>query len=404
MGGTGKDGEVMAAQDVPFGASEQLGFTELLQVISLRSRTGRLTLTSDSGQAMLVFDGGRVVGGDLLPPTQTADLTTLSPEARRDALEADIQRVLIEVLSWQSGRAAFHATEPAETAGPGFDVDRLLIRAVGTLDEWQSVGATLPSAGECLIWAETRPVVTTATPLSNLQRNVLALCNGRLSLAEIARRLHALDLDILRCAQDLMQRQYVRLNQDAGDSAFDTEVETTLSRVAVELQVRTAAIAQAHHREKQVQGLTAVMVDAVNALLAMLRRPDADSSGDTQAWLTGAVLRLQRQYGALELVTLDRDGVHVGDLLTAYSSLSGTARDGFYGEAIDGLYHLLLQLAVYVVEQRVRGRTAAERVRSTLGALLLEIETAIQAARLSVATANDAGLAALRRKHFHLVV
>jgi hypothetical protein len=112
---------------------------------------------------------------------------------------------------------------------------------------------------------------------------------------------------------------------------------------------------------------------------------------------------LQEQYGALELVTLSHGVLESGDLVEAYAALSGKARDIFYSEAIDGLYGFLLQLAVTLVEDGITGRMAAERVRSMLGALLLELETTIHLVKPPATLAPATGLSALRQKHFHLI-
>src|SRR6185437_11734290 len=114
----------MAAQDVPFGANEQFGVAELLQVLSLRGRTGKLLLRSSASQAELYFVQGRLVWGDLLPPTATLDLGALAPEAQAYAIHNDIQRALVEVLSWPAGQAIFDADAPPAPFRAAHDVDR----------------------------------------------------------------------------------------------------------------------------------------------------------------------------------------------------------------------------------------------------------------------------------------
>jgi hypothetical protein len=392
---------MMAAQEIPFGVDEQLGIAELLQIIGLRSRTGQLFLTSDRGRAVMDFVDGRVTNGDLLPAVPGSSLAGLAPGERRRAHLADIQRTLVEVLGWPRGRAAF---QPALSFGApelAHDVDVLLIEAVRALDEWQNDASALPSPGDCLIWADSPPTSMDTARLTHLQQQLLPLCNGRLSLTELARQVHAGDLDVMKAARELLERQFVRRNSDVEQVPFDAEAEALLNRRAVELQVRTAALPRLRSRDRQVQVLLAIVLDAVGALTLLLRRPAGTRAGRPSV---GTMLeRLQQQYGALELVALSDAGLETGDLIEAHAELSGGARDVFYAEAIDGLYDFLLHLAVCLVEDRMCGRVAAERVRSTLAALLLEIEMAVRSVKPPALLAAGTGPSALRQKHFHMI-
>lgn len=392
----------MAAHDVPFGANEQLGIAEVLQIIGLRGRSGQLLLTGEGGRAFLEFAHGRLVNGDLLPVAPDADLGRLPEELQRLARLADLQRTLVDVLGWPSGWAAFQPHEPLQAPEVAYDVDMLLIDAVRVVDEWQAAAGDLPLPGDCFVWADSPPNLTVTPPLTELQRRVLPLCNGRASLAELARRLHVRDLDLLKATQDLCERHFVRRNETADESPFDSEAEATLNHRAVELQVRTSAIAGFRSRDKQVQGLLGVVVDATNALLSLVRHPDVRHD-NANVPMPQALATLQEQYRALELVSLGHAGLECGDLIAAHSALSGQSRDAFYLEAIDGLYGFLLQIAVHLVEDRVSGRIAAERIRSMLGALFLEIETAIHLVKPPATLAPSTGLSALRQEHFHLI-
>lgn len=393
---------MVAAQEVPFGADEQLGIAEVLQIIGLRGRTGQLLLTGERGRALLEFSHGRLVKGDLLPASQTDDMAKLSPDSRRQARRADLQRTLVDLLDWPNGRATFQPLPVVADTDGAFEIDMLLIEAVRSLDEWQNVASGLPSPGDCFVWVEALPAVTAATPLTDLQRQLLPLCNGRMSVAELARRLHMGDLDVLKSMQDLLDRQFVRLDEETEQSQSDMQTESVLNRRAVELQVRTAAIALQRSRDRQVQTLVAVVVDAVNTLLGLLRQP-AGKPLTAGASLGQTLATLQSQYSALELVSLGHSSLETGDLVAAHTSLTGKTRDEFYMEAIDGLYDFLLQLSVSLVENHISGRVVAERVRSMLGALLLEIETTIHLVKPPAALAPNGGLSAVRQKHFHLI-
>lgn len=396
----------MAAQEVPFGANEQFGIAEVLQMVSLRGRSGRLLLIGETAQAALEFARGQVTGGDLLPPVPTLDLAEFSPEQRRQAIHADVQRTLIEVLGWNSGRAAFYPDDSRPAPELTFDVDMLLLDAVRMLDEWQETGGGLPSSGECLVWADTPPAGG-ALP-TELERRIIALCQGRVSLGEIARRLHVPDVEVLKAARALLDRRFVHRLEDAPalSEAMQEEaaVEAELTRRVVALQVRTAGVLGQRSRERQMQRLIAAMLEAVDALAGVLAQPSAMAGTSSAAWLAGCLAALQGQYAALELLSIDEAGVDGGDLAAAYAALSGPARDDFYAEALDGLYDLLLRLAVRLVEEHVGARPAAERLRGTLGALLLEVETAIRALKPpATLPARQGDLSAVRQKHFHLV-
>lgn len=390
----------MATQDIPFGAGEQFGFAEVLQVIALRGRTGTLLLTGHDSQAFLEFDAGQIVSGDLLPPIGTNDIAGLPVDAQRLAVSADIQRVLTDVLEWPAGRASFATNDRVSPTHHAFDVDMLLIEAVRLLDERSDAAATLPSPSDVLIWAESPPPVTAATLLSDVQRQVLAHCNGRTTLSDIARRLHTSDLTIGHAAAELLARRYVQRSAESLSASMDVEVEAALSWRAVDIQVRTAAIAGLRHHGKQVQALVAVGVSAVDALISVLCKP---APAPARAWIASTLDALQRQYPALELISLRADGLESGDLAGAHDFLSGVEGDRFYIEVLDGLYDFLLQLAVYLVDEHVGDRSTSDRIRGTLAALLLEIETALHQVKPPATLAASAGLSDLRRKHFHLV-
>lgn len=395
----------MAAQEVPFGANEQFGVAELLQVLSLRGRTGKLLLRGGAAQAELHFAQGRLIWGDLLPPTATVDLAAFAAEARQQAIHNDIQRALVEVLSWPAGQAVFDEAAPAPPFSAPHEVDRLLIESVRMLDEWQEVGQALPSAGECLTWATTPPV-DNGPALGELARHILRQCNGRTTLGDIARKLHASDLQVATAARSLLERGYVQRPSAQADGAtakIDADLEALLTRCLVELQVQVAALAQGRHRERRVQSLVGVLVSAADTLAGALQGPSAIEGNLSAAWLAETLPTLQGRYTALDLIALAPSGLDCGDLVAAYGALSGSARDAFYVEALDGLYDFLVRMAVRVVEDHISGRHVAERLRAAFAALLLELETAIRQMRPPAPLPGAGDTAALRQKHFHLV-
>lgn len=189
------------AYHIPFGADTPFGIAELLQMLALGRRSCVLTLTGAGGGAELRLRGGRLVAGDLLPPVATRDIGALPRQALVAARRADLQRALGAVLGWERGTVAFSRPAAAEDADPSFDVDAMLLETVLALDEWREA-SRLPALAA-------RPRRTegdagrAVVDLTALERLVLDRCDGRGSLGEIARYLHASELDVARAAARL---------------------------------------------------------------------------------------------------------------------------------------------------------------------------------------------------------
>ena len=395
----------MASQQVPFGAGQQFGIAEILQMLSLGGRSGTLTLSGPTGRAVLIFANGRILSGDLLPPAPSINLSQLPRDAQLAARRADVQRVLVELLHWKEGTAGFQVEE-VQSNLPLFDVDSTLIDAVRTLDEWQQAGNSLPSPGECLRWPDTPPAQPVLA-LSGLERDVITSCNGRVSLAEIARRLHAPDLDVAQSAKRLLEHGFLTRDADGAAVSAQTErdvrIETALGRRIVELQVKLANATTLRSRAHQWQELLGVLIGAVDQFAVLLCDTPDGERVEIEHWIEASTQELQDRYVALQLLTFADGRLDSGDLVDAYAALAGATRESFYGDALHGLYALLTRFAVRLVEEHISGRVVGERLRSTVAALLLELEDAIRVVKPPAPTAPDGEWSALRQQHFQLI-
>lgn len=134
------------------GTLEELPFPDLLDMISLAEKTGRLTLTATNAEGMIVFRGGRIIYassnsareafGNILVCMRLVDEATLRkalvrqhhsreerrlgrilvemgalrPEDIEGVVQHQVERVLAELFAWQDG---FFKFEPMEISDHG---------------------------------------------------------------------------------------------------------------------------------------------------------------------------------------------------------------------------------------------------------------------------------------------
>lgn len=176
------------------GRLADMPLTDLVQMLSMSKRTGRLTFTEGTARAALIFRQGDLVAashepprcrlGDALrergliseetlrwalqvqrrimppPPLGTVliDLGAISVEALRRVVQAQMEGVLTELVSWENGTFKFEPTPLADALDrelgsrdlvipEGLRPDRVVLEALRRRDEQRRATAgTLPSA------------------------------------------------------------------------------------------------------------------------------------------------------------------------------------------------------------------------------------------------------------------
>ena len=104
------------------GSVEDLPLLEILQVVSFCQKTGHLTVRAAAGDAAVVFDSGRVVGGyawdvPALPPADPAP-----GPARERLVRERIAATLERLVRLREGEFAFHLSQEVPTALGGRDL------------------------------------------------------------------------------------------------------------------------------------------------------------------------------------------------------------------------------------------------------------------------------------------
>ena len=113
------------------GTIDAFPLTDVLQLLSSSTRSGRLLLEGDRGRADLWLDEGSVVGGESTAPSDSAAL------------------LVFEMLRFTDGSFVFDAPLGADAAPPcsvePTTLDDCLAQAAVLLSEWSRIEAVLPS-------------------------------------------------------------------------------------------------------------------------------------------------------------------------------------------------------------------------------------------------------------------
>lgn len=113
------------------GTIDAFPLTDVLQLLSASTRSGRLMLDGDRGHADLWLDEGSVVGGESAAPSDSAAL------------------LVFEMLRFTDGSFVFDGPVPPDAAPLRSVVpttlDECLVEAASLLEEWSRIEAVLPS-------------------------------------------------------------------------------------------------------------------------------------------------------------------------------------------------------------------------------------------------------------------
>jgi CheY-like chemotaxis protein len=106
------------------GSVEDLPLLEILQVVAFTQKTGDLTVRTPSGEAAIVFDGGRVVSGYAWDvPGLPRDRPPEGPE-REVVIRQRIASLLERLVRLREGEFAFNLTDGVPTTLGGRDLER----------------------------------------------------------------------------------------------------------------------------------------------------------------------------------------------------------------------------------------------------------------------------------------
>ena len=124
------------------GRIEELGIENLIQMLGLSSRRGRLTLTNDRERGTILFKDGRIVQAYILP-SGVED----SSEARELALGCD--KAFYRMLMWDSGAFEFKTLmgDINGDASWSLSLDQALLEGVRHKDELARLAPKFPRKG-----------------------------------------------------------------------------------------------------------------------------------------------------------------------------------------------------------------------------------------------------------------
>lgn len=248
------------------GPVRELALSDLLQLLFLSRRTGRLVVSDEAAglSTVLELEGGALVGatssagesriGDLLIGSGRAteeqirsavEAQRTAPERRlgeilvargavresevRRHLRLQIEEAVFDLMRWVDGHVRFEET-PARASAEievRLPVDGVLMEAVRRLDEWAEVTGSLPDPDPLPILAAGANGSGGSLSLEPVEWEVLAKVDGEATLQRIARGLGRTELEVARALYGLVEAGIVEISPRSGgpSGAADWEAE-----------------------------------------------------------------------------------------------------------------------------------------------------------------------------------
>jgi hypothetical protein len=224
------------------GPVRELALSDLLQLLFLSRRTGRLIVSDDSAgnSTVLEIESGVLVGATTSSPETrlgqlligsgraTEDQVSaalaaqrLTPDLRlgeilveqgavrdveiRRQLRLQVEEAVFDLLRWQDGHLRFEegGDWPTRSIEVRLATDGVLMEATRRLDEWAEVTASAPDPDPLPQLASANGGSGTPLTLEPLEWEVLAKVDGEQTLRRIARSLGRAELDVARAIYSL---------------------------------------------------------------------------------------------------------------------------------------------------------------------------------------------------------
>lgn len=232
------------------GPVRELALSDLLQLLFLSRRTGRLIVSDESAglSTVLEIDGGVLVGamastrearlGQLLIGSGRAtedqiaaalEAQRLTPERRlgeilvergavreveiRRQLRFQIEEAVFDLMRWEDGHLRFEegGDWPKRSIEVRLPTDGVLMEAARRLDEWAEVTASAPDPDPLPQLAGGNGASGKPLALDPLEWEVLAKVDGEHTLRRIARSLGRAELDVARAIYSLASAGVVEI-------------------------------------------------------------------------------------------------------------------------------------------------------------------------------------------------
>jgi CheY-like chemotaxis protein len=175
------------------GALAQLPLGDLLQILAMNRRTGRLVLTRGNDRGEIHLANGRPVN------------------ARVGVVDGE--KALLRLLAWRDGAFAF-APGPAPLRSViELSMEGALLEGMRQVDEWARIAASLPPPTQLLSVVAANDALVEPHPVT---AEVLRALEHPRRLSEVLDLASAPDLEVLSALSALVQRGVVRVHEDRG--------------------------------------------------------------------------------------------------------------------------------------------------------------------------------------------
>jgi len=280
------------------GSLHEFALWEIVQLLSSQKKTGRLLLRNNHEQVGIYFLDGRIAGARepglapddplmrflrrvrWLSDEQLRGIESLNAESGRDLvdllingryveaeeLESLYERLVLDLifkmLRWESGEYSFSAVVPPESAlRISLSTDSILMEAARRVDEYKRQLQLLPD-GHLILGLRELP--DPDAPLSDEEKELFGLVDGKRTLAEIVQEAPVTDYEAMEGLARLLESRWIEI---VGKREVGGEVPQ--EPVPVRRVSRT--------KEFVLTGMLAGMAVLLFAISAPLRSPIAPS-------------------------------------------------------------------------------------------------------------------------------
>ncbi len=255
------------------GKLKDFGLEAIFQLINSETKTGTLHIVCKSGDAegFVYFRGGKIFGavsnfnrqpiGERLVNAGHISQEQLhhgldvqrnasrrrklgqilisegliTKEILRTFVKEQIQNTVFDLMPWTDGE--FHFFEDqlpgAEDMGLLLSARKILSKGSARLDEWERIGARVPSLNAVFESAPRAEKTAQAAGFSQGHLKVLKLCDGRAIVSEIAKALEISEFEAASNLFDLVETDLIKL-VESGESGTGSSSDLSLDGAKVD--------------------------------------------------------------------------------------------------------------------------------------------------------------------------
>jgi DNA-binding response OmpR family regulator len=173
----------------------QIPLVDLLQILAVNRKTGRLALEREGEKAEIVLDAGRVV------------------DAR--TRHAEGEKALFRLLALREGQFAFVPGPPPAEARIDRKVEELVLEGLRQADEVAALLPSLPQPGDVVELAVHPSEIPPG--LHRVTAEVVGLLRSPATLQAVVDRCGATDLEVVRAVAALLEKGYARVGAPAPE-------------------------------------------------------------------------------------------------------------------------------------------------------------------------------------------